>query len=256
MAKKLETKDRTYLLSGDITPLTKSIASRDTAKRRLLYVDEAAKQTRALRYSRNQKSQFMDEQNEFAIIEPIIFNDGKLYVPASNFALQEFLALHPDNESNGGHVFYEYNPEKIAEDNIKSFNIELDALNAVRDMPFDKLKNLAYAMELPNADKLQSSELRHNMMLLAKNYPEDILDMMESPDDNVMAFAKRAVEENYVVVKFGKDLYFNLEDNKKRIVGISHGISPEQTLHDWMLATKPGAEFYLFLQSKFEVFED
>ena len=46
-----------------------------------MYFDERQELNRALRYARNQKSPFEDEQDGNAIVEPIVFEDGFLSVP-------------------------------------------------------------------------------------------------------------------------------------------------------------------------------
>ena len=65
----------------------------------LLYFDEETGINRPLRYARNQNSPFQDEQDDNAILEPIVFEDGFLFVPKTNQILQKFLALHPANGS-------------------------------------------------------------------------------------------------------------------------------------------------------------
>ena len=58
-----ELKDRVYKLTKDRTPLSCMIPSRNNSRNPLLYFDEAKGYNRALRYARNQKSCFEDEQD-------------------------------------------------------------------------------------------------------------------------------------------------------------------------------------------------
>ena len=67
--------DKVYKLTHDRAPLSYSIPSRNTKRKSLLYFDEETGVNRPLRYSRNQKSIFQDEQDNTAILEPIIFAD-------------------------------------------------------------------------------------------------------------------------------------------------------------------------------------
>ena len=99
-------KERVYLLNSDKTPVTFFIQSRSNKRKQLLFFDEEKGINRALRYSKNQRSVFEDEQDGTAILEPIIFEDGKLSVAKNNPILQQFLDYHPDNLSNGGNLFY------------------------------------------------------------------------------------------------------------------------------------------------------
>ena len=58
----------------------------------------------------NQNSPFQDEQDDTAILEPIVFENGFLSVPKTNQVLQKFLDLHPGN----GRIFVEINKEAEA----------------------------------------------------------------------------------------------------------------------------------------------
>jgi hypothetical protein len=82
-------KDRVFVLKNDKSPLSYTLPSRNTKRFSLLHFDGTT--TRALRYARNQKSVFEDEQDDKAILEPIIFEDGTLMVPATNPILASFL---------------------------------------------------------------------------------------------------------------------------------------------------------------------
>ena len=75
---KLESKNRVYKLTGNRTPLSCIIPSRNSKSTPLLYFDEDKGYNRALRYARNAQSPFEDEQKGQVILEPIIFDNGML----------------------------------------------------------------------------------------------------------------------------------------------------------------------------------
>ena len=56
--------------------------SRNTSSNPLMHWDGS--QNRALRYAKNQKSPFEDEQDGQLVLEPIVFEDGSLVVPKTN----------------------------------------------------------------------------------------------------------------------------------------------------------------------------
>ena len=101
---------KSYKLTRDIAPLAYMLPTRHTNRFPLLDFDEETGQNRALRYARNQKSIYEDEQDGNVILEPIVFEDGFLHVPKNNQVLQKFLAVHPLN----GKRFVEINKEKDA----------------------------------------------------------------------------------------------------------------------------------------------
>ncbi|REK61322.1 MAG: hypothetical protein DWQ49_04575, partial [Bacteroidetes bacterium] len=84
MLKNWELKDRTYMLTGGMSPLTYKIRSRN-----ILWFDEEKGYNRELRYAKNQKTLFRDEQDEYARLEHIIFENGVLNVPRTNPVLQQ-----------------------------------------------------------------------------------------------------------------------------------------------------------------------
>ena len=88
-------KDRFYVLTDEMQPLTYMLASRNTRRFPLMHFD--GKVNRALRYARNQKSPFEDEKDGNILLDPIVFEDGFLSVPKTNQALQKFLELHHFN---------------------------------------------------------------------------------------------------------------------------------------------------------------
>ena len=227
MKKQLELKDRKYVLNSTSTPISFYIPAKDTAISRLLHFDEEKKQQRALRYAKNQRSPFVDEQDDNVILESIVFIDGDLNVPKQNVQLQEFLALHPGNMSNGGTTFFEYNPEEVAAKNIEALNREVDALILAKTLDLNKMLSIGRVYLSGNVDAMSTAELEL---------------------DNIAA---RAIAEEFVIVKQGKDIYYNLRDNKKKILTIPFGELPVNALAKW-LHSEAGETFYTYLKKEFE----
>jgi len=65
--------DKQYKLTRETAPLSLILASRHTTRFPLLHFDEDTGLNRPLRYARNQNSPFQDEQDDNAIVEPIVF---------------------------------------------------------------------------------------------------------------------------------------------------------------------------------------
>ena len=245
---KLESKDRTYLLKGDASPLTYFILSRDTQRKRLLYFDEEEGVNLTLRYARNQKSPFEHEQDANAILEPIVFEDGVLNVPRTNPVLQEFLYYHPGN----GSEFYEFDSEKDAQEDVEYLVSEIDALIAVRDLSqndFGKLEAIARLVLNNDVDKMSSAEIKRDMMLFAKRYPHDFMEALDDPSLSINNIAFKAISEGYLTFRNGKDIYYNLKDNKKRLLTVPFGEDHLYVLASY-LQSDEGIELYKFLEDK------
>lgn len=243
-------KDKTYVLNGSKTPVSFFVQSRSNKRRQLLHFDEEKGINRALRYSKNQRSIFEDEQDGTAILEPIIMEDGKITVPRNNPLLQKFMDIHPDNSANGGILFYEFDPQKVAEDHVKYLNLEVDALIAARSLDLEMMKAIARVHLDGDFDNMTSSEIKHDILLFAKNYPEEFLDAIEDPDINVNDFSSRAFKEGYITFRAGKDIHYNLSNNKKKILTVPFGERKEDVFMTW-LKSNEGIEFYKYLEKEF-----
>jgi len=131
--------DKAYKLTRDSAPLSLILASRHTTRFPLLHFDENTGLNRPLRYARNQNSPFQDEQDDNAILEPIVFEDGFLYVPKNNQVLQKFMSLHPGN----GRIFVEIDKAKEAQEIVEDLNLEVDALIEARQLNVEQVENIS-----------------------------------------------------------------------------------------------------------------
>ena len=137
MAKKVKAAvTKQYKLRRDIAPLCFMLNSNHNKRSPLLYFDEEQGINRPLRYARNQKSPFEDEQDGNAILEPVVFEDGFLMVDRTNQVLQEFLSYHPGN----GMIFEEIDDAKDAAEELEIEELILDAQLLARDLSIEKLE--------------------------------------------------------------------------------------------------------------------
>ena len=233
----MEFKDRIYTLKGRSTPLSYTLASRHTQRNALLYFDEKTGTNRALRYSRNQKSPFMDEQDEHAIVEPIVFEDGILRVDKHNTLLNKFLELHPQR----GMVFEEVDFERDADSAIDKINYEIDALIAAKSLPIEKMEAICRVALGLNVDRMSSSELKRDVLLYAKQNPREFLEMLDDPDMDLDDHAYQFVNAGLISVRRNGDLWFSLPDNKKKICSTPYGQDPMDVLAAWLM-TDEGIE--------------
>jgi len=240
--------NKTFLLRGNKSPVSFILQSRDTPTKRLLYFDQEKNKNRSLRYASNQTSPFQDEQDENAILEAIVFEDGVLHVPDTNPVLYDFLKIHPAN----GDVFYEWDPIKDAEDKLKYEDLVLDAKIAARSLSPDKMASIVRVFTGANTEKMSVSELKWEVMRLAEDDPEDFLDSIDDPELAVDDLSFRAFKDGYVSTRnHGRDVHYNLKDNRKRMFSVPMDETPEQALASW-IRSEEGKEFYMFLVKEYE----
>ena len=244
---KLDPKDRVYLLKGEASPLSYFIASKDTPRKRLLYYNEETNSNHPLRYARNSNSPFQEEQDANVILEPIVFEDGVLSVPKNNPVLQEFLHYHPGN----GGDFYEFDNEKDAQEDMMMLYDQLDAQLAARDLDVSTLESVARLLMGSNVESMKTSELKRDVMMFAKRYPQDFMEAINDPELKVTNIAARAMSDGYLSYRNNKkEIFYNLKDNKKKLMTIPFGEDPLYVLSSY-LQSDEGLDLYKYLDDKF-----
>lgn len=246
MKKQAVLKDKTYRLKGNKAPLAFMINSRNSRRKPLLYFD--GNRNRALRYASNQGSPFEDEQDDNAILEPIVFEDGMLFVRKENPVLQEFLSYHPGN----GTLFEEVDNEKDAAVDVETLDAQLEAQVAAKDLDIEMLETIGRIALSLNVDKLSTAELKRDVRLYARNNPEDFLNTLNDPMLKLQSLASKCLAEGLLKMKNkNKDIYFNLPQNKKKLLSVPFGDSPIHTLASFF-QTDDGIELMSMLENKLE----
>ena len=247
----MSTGEVTFLIKGTYKSPSYIIQSKHKASSPLLFWDETNKRNRSLRYAKNQKSPFMDEQDEYAVVDQIVFEDGELRVPETNPVLIEFLRKHPRFNQE----FYEWDPAK---DNKEKFDLEeaiLDAKIIVRNLSVEKKKSLIrlYTEKATSTiDKMDVSEINYTAIKIAEQFPYDVVESIEDPEMEIDDIAIRAVSDGYVSIRnSGRDIHYNLEGNKKRALVVPFGEDPTSALSAW-LKTDEGLELYNKILSDIE----
>ena len=242
-----ELKERTYLLKGDSTPLSFIIASRHQKNAPFLFFDEEKKINREVRYARNQKSPFVDEQDDKAILEPIEFIDGRLVVPKDNPMLQNILSfLHPARDIK----YYEFDAEKKAKEEMETLNAEVDALVKAKSLDIDTKESILRIMTESKVDSMTTSEINRDILMYAKRNPTDFLRAIDDPNLKLNNTISKAFANNVVVLKNNnKDIHFNLPTNKKKMITIPFGEEAHQALVSYCL-TEEGVEILKMLEKQ------
>lgn len=190
----LEEKERTYLLI-DKSPISFQLRSRHTKFRPLTWYDGNVQ--KALRYCSNQESFFTTSQDENALLEAIVFEEGKLIVPPHKNLLQQFLAIHPDN----GIIFEEFDPEQAAQTEYEDLLESVDAQAEARDMDITDLEAIARVVYRGRVDNMTSSEIKRDMMMYAKNNPSKFLELANDTDIKLRNLAVRAVDNGILSLR-------------------------------------------------------
>ena len=178
---KWEYKDRLYELGDGSQPLVYRIPTVHSSRKSLLYFDEEKGYNRELRYATNQKSPFVDEQQGPATLGRVVFRNGKLMVPKEEVALQQLLSLYHPYTLDGR--IQEYKPEAIAEWEVDTIELELEAMNSAKAMDIDQAEAIMRVEIGSKVSDMSSKELKRDLLVFARRNPSLFLELAN--DDNV-----------------------------------------------------------------------
>jgi hypothetical protein len=248
MKKTKQLVDKVYKLKNDAAPLSFMLPTRNSRRYPLMYFDEEMGQNRSLRYARNQKSPFEDDQDGNAILEPVIFEDGFLRVPRTNPVLQEFLHYHPMN----GLKFHEVDEEKNAALIVETLNLEVDALIEARGLPVDMIESVSLVLFGNSASKVSTSELKRDILVYAKKYPKDFLNVLNDPMLKLQANVQMFFDNKLLTFrKNKKEVWFNTSSNKNRMLVVPFGEEANYIVSSY-LSSDDGIETLKMLESLLE----
>lgn len=221
-------KDRTYILVSKATPITYQLRSRHTQHNPLTHFD--GQFPRAMRYLTNQNEIFVDKQDDkVAVLGAVLFEDGKLTVRKENTTLQKFLLHHPDNELNGGSTFKEFDPEKVAQDELDKLEDQYEAIRTALEMDVAGLEAIGRVLFKSKVDMLNSGELKRDVVLYARNNPSKFIELANDSDIKLRNLANRAVDLKIIGIKDDNTTVF-WTDTKKVIIKLPFGGNPYSSL--------------------------
>ena len=241
-----EIKDRTYLTIGDQKPLTLKIPSRHSLRHALLHYDEKTNEQRELRYATNQNSPFKDEQKGEVTLGHIVFKDGSLFVPKRNQVLQKILSLYHPLKNK---IYTELDQIEIAEDDLFDLELEIDALNAAKNIDIDQAEAIMRVEIGSKVSEMSSKELKRDLLLFAKNNPKLFLELAN--DDNVQLrnFAIRATEAH--IIKLADDQRtFHWASNGRKLMTVPFDENPYSAMASFF-KTDEGIQVFQSIEKKF-----
>ena len=236
---KKEYKDKVYELNLNNTPIVYVLKSRG-----LYWFDENLGYEREIKYCENQKTIFQDEMKGPERLSHIIFRDGQLYVPKEKQTLQKFLDLHPWN----GQKFKEYNPVKIAENDMEYLAVEIEALNMAQTLDIDRMEAILRAEVGNKVSSMSSKELKRDTLLFARQNPYLFLELANDENINIRNVGIKAVEAN--IIKLSNDQRtFKWGTNDRKLMTVPFDENPYSALAAYF-KTDEGVEVYQTIEKK------
>ena len=191
--------------------------------------DEANDTVREIRYCPNEPSIYVDEQSDNAVRQSVAFRMGRLFVPKEKPNLRKFLDMHPQN----GPVFKEIDKRRDAEKELEKEFILTDAIARVRDADINDL--LPVAIYFGVNINAPVSEIRYNLLTIAKRKTEEFLQSFDSPQVMTRSTIQQARDYQILSVKKNGVFWF---DSNNLIVSVPVGQDPMDVMVRFCLTEK------------------
>jgi hypothetical protein len=195
--------------------------------------DEETQTIRELRYCPSENSIWSDEQNENAVRKPILFRNGVILVRKDQPNLMDYLDHHPQNTLNGGNTFKVVDKGAEAEVEIEKEFKTAEAISMVRDKDINDL--LPVAVFFGVSTNSTSSEIRHNLLRIAKSNPGKFISAFDDPTVRVKSMIHQA--KDYNIIKTNPDGAYWFDSNAMIIANPS-GANCIETLTRFCLTEK------------------
>ena len=240
-----EIKDRVYYLKGNKSPITFTIPSKHTRKHALLYFDKNTGKQKEIRYATNQDSPFVEEQKGEATLGHIIFKDGDLKVPKEKQNLQKLLSLyHPLK----GKMYEEFSAVEEAIDQLDILDLQIDALNAARNMDIDQSEAILRVELGSKVNNMSSKEIKRDILLFAKNNPQLFISLANDENVQLRNIAIRAQEAGIIALSQDQRT-FTWGSNGRKLMNVPFDENPYSAFAAF-LKTDEGVEIYKSIDKK------
>lgn len=243
MAKKQDTweiKDRVYILKNGLSPLTYALKSSN-----IFWFDEEKGYERELKYTKNQRTVFVDEFQGQARLEHVVFEDGALTVPKNKQTLQKLLSLyHPEKDN----VYFEFDAQAEAEDQLDRMELEIEALLLANQIDLDKAEAIMRVEVGSKVSKMTSRELKRDLLIFAKKDPQLFLELANDENVEVRNVGVKAAENG--IIKLSEDQRtFKWASNGRVLMTVPFDENPYSALAAWF-KTDEGVEVYQTIEKR------
>jgi hypothetical protein len=147
-------------------------------------------------------------------------------------------------------LYEEIDTKKDASEQIDWIYVQMDALNAARNLDLATKEAIGRILLGARVDKLSSEELNRDILMYARNNAKEFLDILDDPELRLRNIAAKALQEGLFLLKnSNRDIYFNFTENKKKLMGIPFGEDPVKLLMSY-LQSDDGLELYKMIEKK------
>jgi len=236
-----EIKNRSYFLKGK----SRKSLSRTIKSTGVYYFDEQKGYERELKYCENQRTCFVDEMKGDQRLSHIVFRKGVLYVPREKQTLQKLLSLYHPARKN---IYMEYKPQLQAQSEVEIIELEIEALNAARNLDIDMAEAVLRVEKGSEVSNMSSKELRRDLLVYAKKNPKLFLELVNDENVQLRNFGIKATEMG--ILRLSPDQRtFSWGSNDRKLMNVPFDEHPYSALAAWF-KTDEGMEIYSNIEKR------
>ncbi len=205
--------------------------------------DETTGRNRKIQYVLGEQSIYADEQSSFnPVLGDIIFHNGSLPVQYQQVTLREFLEKSNYNISNPERmrtkksIFETVDLETSAEKDLQSLESEFHVMESLMSMDAQKMVGYARAMEVDVNRSMY--EIKHDMMVMAKNNPELFMEQISNPKLERKQVIMDADENNILTIDTANRRISWGIGSKQMITVVPVGLNPYDHFVDYTFETE------------------
>ena len=146
-------------------------------------------------------------------------------------------------------MYVEVDKEKDASSLVESLDLALDAQLLAKELDIEMLETVARVVIGLRIDNLTSSELKRDVRIFAKRYPAEFMESLNDPLLRLQNKCAKFFSENLLVLKNKKDVYYNIQGNKNKLLTVPYGEDPLFILASF-LQSDEGLEVLRILEGK------
>ena len=133
---------------------------------------------------------------------------------------------------------------------LQYLNLEVDALAMAKDLDISTIEMVCRVGMGQDCSILSSAELRRDVLIYARNNPDEFLDLLDNPQLKLQDFSSRLLKNGMLSTRNnGRDVFYNLKNNKKRLLIVPFGEEPASALVSFFQSDE-GLEAYEMLKKK------
>jgi len=146
--------------------------------------------------------------------------------------------------------YYEFDPVEVAVDELDVLNLQVDALNAARNVDINMAEAIMRVEVGSRVNEMSSKELKRDLLIFARNNPELFIELVNDENVELRNFAIKAVEAN--IIDLSQDQrFFTWASNGKKLMTVPFDENPYSAMAAFF-KTDEGVEIFKSIEKKFK----